>query len=211
MASKKIYLVDRPNSVQTTITMGNIAIDRRSPDYVAMVVMNRIVGGGPAARLFINLREEKGYTYGAYSSFTALKYPGPWSAGGDVRTEVTEGAMTEFLKEIRRIREEPVPQAELQEGKQSIVANFALSLEQPTQLLNYAITSQLYGLPDDYWDTYPARLMAVTADDVRRVARTYTDPESIQVVTVGDASKIKSVLEQFGPVEVYSTEGEVLK
>ena len=102
----RIYLIDRPNSVQATITMGNIAIDRRHSDYVPVVVMNSIVGGSGSARLFLNLREEKGYTYDVYSTFTALKYPGPWLAGGDVRTEVTEGAMTEFLKELNRIRDE---------------------------------------------------------------------------------------------------------
>src|SRR5215210_472782 len=130
----KIYLIDRPNSVQSTITMGNIAIDRRHPDYIPVVVMNSIVGGGASARLFMNLREEKGYTYGVYSDFTRLKYPGPWSAGGDVRTEVTEGAMTEFMKELNRIRDEKVPAEELEEQKRSIVASFALSLESPQQL-----------------------------------------------------------------------------
>jgi zinc protease len=207
-SAKKIYLVDRPNSVQTTVAMGNIAIDRRHPDYIPMVVMNRIVGSGPAARLFLNLREEKGYTYGVYSGFTALKYPGPWQAGGNMRTEVTDGAMTEFFNEIRRIRDEKVPAAELEEAKRSLVASFALSLEQPTQLLNYAITRKIYGFPEDYWDTYPAKLMAVTADDVQRIARTYINPDTIQIVAVGDASKIKAVLEKYGPVEVYNTDGK---
>jgi len=204
----KIFLIDRPNSVQSTITMGNIAIDRRSPDYFAVNVMNSIVGGGGSARLFLNLREEKGYTYGVYSSFSALKYPGPWSAGGDVRTEVTEGAMTEFLKELNRIRDEKVGSDELEEQKRSIVASFALSLESPAQLLNYAITRKIYGLPDDYWDTYPARIMAVTVDDVQRVARQYVNPQTQQVVVVGDAKKIKSILEKFGHVEVYDADGK---
>ena len=162
----KIYLIDRPNSVQSTITMGNIAIDRRSPDYIPVVVMNSIVGGGPSGRLFLNLREEKGYTYGVFSNFTALKYPGPWTAFGDVRTEVTEGAMTEFMKELNRIRDEKVGEAELEEQKRSIVAGFALSLESPAQLLYYETLRKIYGLPADYWDTYPSKIMAVTADDV---------------------------------------------
>jgi predicted Zn-dependent peptidase len=206
-SAKKIYLVDRPNSVQTTIAMGNIAIDRRDPDYIAMEVMNRIVGGGPAARLFINLREQKGYTYGAYSSFTAVRHPGPWRAGGDVRSEVTDGAMTEFLHEIRRIREEKVPKAELEEAKRSVVAGFALSLEQAASLLSYGLIRKTYGFPDDYWDTYPAKIMAVTAEDVQRVAQKYINPETLQVVAVGEASKIKSIMEKYGPVEVFDTEG----
>jgi predicted Zn-dependent peptidase len=208
VASEKIYIVDRPNSVQTTLMLGNIAIDRLSPDYFAMYVMNRVVGGGPAARLFINLREEKGYTYGVYSSLVAQKYPGPWVANGDVRTEVTEGAMTEFMKEINRIRDEKVPPTELDECERSLVASFALSLERPTQLLSYALTRKYYGLPDDYWDTYPAKLMATTAEDVQRVARKYLDPAALQIVAVGEGTKIKSVLEKFGPVEVYDTEGK---
>lgn len=206
--SKNIRLVDRPNSVQTTLYLGNIAIDRLSPDYVPLTVMNRIVGGGPAARLFINLREEKGYTYGVYSYFSAGKYPGPWAASGDVRTEVTEGAMTEFLKEFNRIRDEKVPESELQECERSLVASFALSLEQPTQLLGYAFSQKYYGLPTDYWDTYPTKLMATTADDVQRVAKKYVDPASMQIVAVGEASKIKAVMEKFGPVEVFDTEGK---
>jgi zinc protease len=205
--SGKIYLIDRPGSVQSTITMGNIAIDRRHADYVPVVVMNSIVGGGASARLFMNLREEKGYTYGVYSGFTALKYPGPWSAGGDVRTEVTEGAMTEFMRELNRIRDEKVPAAELEEQKRSIVASFALSLESPSQLLNYEVIRKVYGLPADYWETYPTRIMAVTADDVQRVARQYVNPQTQQVVVVGDASVIRPVLEKFGSVEVFDAEG----
>ncbi len=206
--SKKVLLVDRPGSVQTTVVLGNIAIDRRDPDYIPLTVANHLLGGGPAARLFLNLREEKGYTYGVYSSFTALKYPGPWRAGGDVRTEVTAGAMTEFLKEFQRIRDEKVPTTELDEAKRAIVAGFALSLERPTELLGYAIVRKIYGFPPDYWDTYPAQVMAVTADDIQRVARKYINPENLQVVAVGDVSKIKPVMEKYGPVEVYDAEGK---
>jgi zinc protease len=160
--------------------------------------------------LFLNLREEKGYTYGVYSSFTALKYPGPWRAGGDVRTEVTQGAMTEFFNEFQRIRDQKVPATELEEAKRAIVAGFALSLEKPTELLGYAITRQIYGFPADYWDTYPVKVMAVTAEDIERVARKYINPENVQIVAVGDVSKIKPVFEKYGPVEVYDTEGKRL-
>jgi zinc protease len=207
IASKRVFLVDRPGSVQTTVVLGNIAIDRRDPDYIALTVANHIIGGGPAARLFLNLREEKGYTYGVYSNFTALKYPGPWRAGGDVRTEVTEGAMTEFLKEFQRIRDEKVPANELEEAKRAIVAGFALSLEKPTELLGYAIVRKIYGFPPDYWDTYPAQVMATTADDIQRVARKYINPENLQTVAVGDVTKIKSTMEKYGPVEVYDASG----
>ena len=207
-AQKRIIVVNRPDSVQTTMAMGNIAIDRRSPDYPAMVVMDNIIGSGGSARLFMKLREEQGLTYGAYSTFTAVKYPGPWRAGGDFRTEVTDQAMTGFLNEINRIRDEKVSMEEIEENKRSVVASFALSLEQPTTLLSYEITRRIYGFPEDYWETYPARIMAVTADDVQRVARKYINPESLQIIAVGDASKIKAVLEKFGAVTVYDAEGK---
>jgi zinc protease len=205
--SRKVLLVHRPNSVQTTLALGNIAIDRRSTDYLPMVVMNDVIGGGASSRLFLNLREEKGYTYGVYSDFSALRYPGPWRAGGNMRTEVTEGALAEFFHEIRRIREEPVAAEELEESKRSIAASFALSLEQPTRVLNFAIVRKQYGLPADYWDTYAARIMAITADEVQRVARKYLNPEALQLVAVGDASKIRAALEKYGAVEVYDTNG----
>ena len=207
--ARKVLLVHRPNSVQTAVSLGNIAIDRRSPDYPAMAVMNDIIGGGASARLFLNLREEKGYTYGVYSDFSALRYPGPWRAGGNMRTEVTDGALVEFFKEIRRIRDEPVPSKELAESKRSIVASFALSLEQPSRVLNFAITRKLYGLPADYWETYPGKIAAVSAEDVQRVARKYLNPDTLQLVAVGDATKIKSVLEKYGAVEVYDANGSL--
>jgi predicted Zn-dependent peptidase len=196
--------------VQTTVAIGNIAIDRRSPDYIPMVVMNDVIGGGASARLFLNLREEKGYTYGVYSDFTAVRYPGPWRAGGNMRTEVTEGALVEFFHEIRRIRDEKVPAAELEESKRSIVASFAQSLEQPARALSFAITRKLYGFPADYWDVYPGKIIAVTAEDVQRVARKYLGPDALQIAAVGDASKIKTVLEKYGAVEVYDSNGALI-
>jgi zinc protease len=210
VAARKIFLIDRPDSVQTTVALGNIAIDRRSDDYIPMVVMNQILGGGSAARLFLNLREEKGYTYGVYSSFSAGEYPGPWRAGGNMRTEVTAGAFKEFFYEFRRVRDEKAPAAELEEAKRSVVANFALALEQPARVLGFAMTRKIFGLPDDYWDTYPAKVMAVSAEDVERVARKYLNPETAQIVAVGDARKIKPVLEQYGAVEVYDNSGKVV-
>jgi len=157
--------------------------------------------------LFLNLREEKGYTYGVYSDFSALHYPGPWRAGGNMRTEVTDGALEEFFHEFRRIREEPVSAAELEPSKRSIVASFALSLEQPARALGFAITLKRYHLPADYWDRYPAKIMAVSAADVQRVARKYLDPEAMQVVAVGDAAKIEPILAKYGKVEVFDTTG----
>jgi zinc protease len=208
--ARRVLLVNRPNSVQTTLAMGNIAIDRRSSDYLPMVVMNHVIGGGASSRLFLNLREEKGYTYGVYSDFSALRYPGPWRAGGSMRTEVTEGALAEFFNEVRRIRDEKVTGEELEASKRAIIASFALSLEQPARMLGFAITSKQYSLPADYWDSYPGKIAALTADDIQRVARKYLNPDALQLVAVGDASKIKPVLEKYGTVEVFDTNGAPL-
>jgi hypothetical protein len=204
----KVYLIDRPGSVQTTLLMGNLAIERSDPDYPALVVLNEVLGAGSASRLFLNLREEKGYTYGVYSNFVARKYAGPWTAGGDLRTEVTDGAMTEFLRELNRIRDEKVPEEELDAARRSVVARFALSLESAQQLIGYALTRKEYDFPADYWDKYPAQIAAITAEDVQRVAKKYIDPGTMQVVAVGDASKIKTVMEKYGPVEMVDASGK---
>ncbi len=205
---ERIFLVDRPDSVQTTLLMGNLAIDRTSPDYPALVVLNEVLGAGSASRLFLNLREEKGYTYGVYSNLIARKYAGPWTMGGDLRTEVTDGAMTEFLRELNRIRDEKVPGDELDAARRSVVARFALSLESPQQLIGGAITRKAYNFPADYWDKYPAQIASINADDVQRVARKYIDPSTMQVVAVGDAGKIKPILEKYGPVEIVDNSGK---
>jgi zinc protease len=207
-SGRKIFLVDRPGSVQTDVEIGNIAISRLDSDYVPMVVMDRIVGGGAAARLFMNLREVHGYTYGAYSQLVARRYAGPWIAQGSMRTDATGGAMTEFMNEINRIRDTAVPEKELEEAKRSIVAGFALTLERPTELLDYAIALKVYNLPADYWDTYPAKIMAITAEQVERVARKYIVPDDLQIVAVGDAAKLKPVLDKYGAVQVFDTNGQ---
>ena len=168
--------------------------------------MDRIVGGGAAARLFMNLREVHGYTYGAYSQLVARRYAGPWVAQGSMRTDATGGAMTEFMNEINRIRDKAVPEKELEETKRSIVAGFALTLERPTELLDYAIALKVYNLPADYWDTYPAKIMAITAEQVQRVARKYIVPDDLQIVAVGDAAKLKPVLDKYGTVQVFDTQ-----
>ncbi|MGB9180672.1 MAG: pitrilysin family protein [Pyrinomonadaceae bacterium] len=204
----RIYLVDRPKSVQTAIQLGALGIERTDPDYFGVLVMNQIFGGGPAARLFLNLREDKGYTYGAYSGFTGSKFRGVVVAQSNVRTDVTEGAMHEFMYELKRIREEKVTPEELDNAKRAIVGSFALSLEQPQALLQNIITQKLYNLPADYWDTYPQRVSAITAEDVQRVAQKYLDLGHLQVVAVGDASKTRDILNKYGTVEVFDAEGK---
>lgn len=207
-SAMRIQLIDRPGSVQTVLQLGNLGIERNSPDYFAVLVMNRILGGGPAARLFMNLREKNSYTYGAYSNFTGSKYRGIVMSSSEVRTAVTEGAMHEFMYELKRIRDEKVSPLELENAKRALVGSFALSLEQPNELLQNIVTQKLYGLLADYWDTYPQMVSNITADDVQRAAQKYINLSNLQIVAVGDASKARDVLAKYGTVEVYDAEGQ---
>jgi len=204
----KIYLIDRPASVQTNLLLGLLTVERTDPDYTALEVMNKIVGGGPSGRLFMNLREDKGYTYGAYSNVSGFKYRGVFQANTEVRTNVTEGTMKELFYEIKRIRDEKVPAEEFENAKRAIIGGFALQLESPQALLQNIITQKLYNLPADYWDTYPQKIAAITQDDAQRVARTYLDLDHLQVVAVGDGKQLLDVLRKYGSVAVYDVEGK---
>jgi zinc protease len=205
-----IYLIDRPGSVQTVFQIGSLGIERTDPDYVALAVMNRILGGGASSRLFLNIREDKGYAYSVGSSFNSSKYRGTFVASSPVRTDVTEGTLREFMNEFKRIREEKVSAAELDNAKHSIVGQFALQLENPQSLLQNITTQKLYSLPADYWDTYPQKVEAITVDDVQRVARKYIDLEHLQIIAVGDAAKTRDVLAKYGTLEVYNAEGKLV-
>ena len=165
---------------------------------------------GFSENLTANLREVKGYTYGAYSNFASSKYRGTWVSSSEVRTDVTDGAMREFMYELKRLRDEKVGAEELENSKRSIIGGFALSLEQPQALLQNIITQKLYNLPDDYWDTYPQKISALTAVDVQRVAQKYIDLDHLQIIAVGDASKTREVLAKYGTVQLYDAEGKPL-
>ena len=207
-AASHILLVDRPGSVQTVLQLGSLGIERTNPDYFSLLLADRILGGGPAARLFMNLREDKGYTYGAYSNFTGTKFRGTWTSSSEVRTNVTEGAMKEFMYELKRLRDDKVSADELESAKRAIVGGFALSLESPQTLLQNIIVQKIYDLPADYWDTYPQKVAAITPDDVQRVAQKYIDLDHLQIVAVGDASKTRDILAKYGKVDVYDANGK---
>jgi zinc protease len=206
--SGKIFLIDRPNSTQANLVLGTLSIERTDPDYFALEVMNQVLGGGPAARLFLNLREDKSYTYGASSSVSSAKYRGTFRASTEVRQDVTKGAMDELMKELKRIRDEKASADEFERAKRTIVGGWALQLEFPQSSLQDAITQKLYGLPADYWDTYPQKIAAVSLEDAQRVARKYIDMDKLQIIVVGDAKKIADTLKQFGQVEIYDSEGK---
>ena len=205
---RRIILVHRPNSVQTALYIGNHAIDRLSPDYIAVQVLNRVLGGGPSSRLFRNIREDKGYTYGISSGFSATRYMNHFASQTSVRTEVTADALREVLNEFTDIRTRVVPAEELENAKRALVASFALSTENPGTAMSLATQVKEYGFPADYWDTYPEKIAAVTAADVQRVAQKYIPVDDIVIVAVGDATKIKQALSTFGTIEEWDAEGK---
>jgi zinc protease len=204
----KITLVDRPNSVQTFFDIGDRTIRRTDPDFYALAVMNQVEGGGAQARLFLDLREEHSLTYGAYSRSNTDIYPGDWFASSSVRTKVTAEAMERFTFEFKKIRNEPVPADELDEARHTMVAGFALSLEQPAQLLNYFTTREYYGLPKDYWDKYPDHIFAVDQAAVQAAAKKFIDLDHMQWIAVGDRKQIQDALAKYGPVNVVDVNGK---
>ena len=207
----RVVLVDRPGSVQTSLTVGDVTIPRTNPDFIPLLVVNRVLGEGSTSRLFLDLREEKGYTYGAYSRLEPAPYPGPWVAETEVRTAVTDGALHEILYQIQRIRDEKTPSLELEESKRAIVARFALSLENTELLLSRWMQVKYFGLPDDYWDKYPQVVASVDAAKIQEIARKYIDPSHLQIVCVGDGKSIKPALEKYGKLEEYDAEGKPVK
>jgi zinc protease len=204
----KIFFIARPNSVQTNLVVGTQAIARANPDYDVLQVMNKIIGGGPTGRLFMHLREEKGYTYGASSSLSAPLHRGEWQAATSVRTEVTEPALRDLLGEITALRDVAVSDGELADAKRSMIASFALSLESPAQLVAYTVTRWRFKLPAGYWDTYAERVNAVTNDQVQAAAQKYLAAERLQIVAVGDPTRVAEPLKKLGDVETYDTEGK---
>ena len=204
----KITLVDRPASVQTYMIVGDRAIRRTDPEYYQLTVMNQVLGGGPQARLFLDLREEHSLTYGSYSRFNAEIYPGDWAASAPVRSAVTGDAFDRFLYEFKKINDEPVPQSEMDDAHRAIVANFALSLEQPSQILNDWLTVQYYGLPVDYWDKYPDHIGAIDAAAAQASAKKFVDLDHLQWICVGDRKEIESVLKKYGAVSVVDVTGK---
>lgn len=207
----RIHLIHRPGSSQSVIALGHPGVEPDHPDYFPLVVMNRILGGGSDARLFRILREEKGWTYGAYSQFTRPADRGVFRATTEVRPEVTDSTLVELLNQVERIRTEPVPAEELEAARNYLAGSFPLRLETAGQVAGQLASNLLLGLPLEDLTRYPEGIRSVTAEEVQRVAREHLHPDQATVVVVGDGGAILDQLEPLAPVDIYDVEGNPIE
>ena len=204
----RIVMVDKPSAVQSVVWLGNVIdLPQGHPDIEPLRIANQILGGGMSGRLFTNLREDKAFTYGAYSSFGIDELNSTFGASAKVRNEVTDSAIVEFLMEIGRMRTESVTEEDLIAAKASLSGAFGRSLESTSSAANFALNIARYGLPSDYYNNYLARLEAVTAEDVMRVSNQYMKTDNLTISVVGKAQDVAAGLAAFGDVEYYDAEG----
>ncbi len=201
----RVHLVHKPEAPQSEIRVGHIAIPRLHPDYFPVVVMNAILGGLFSSRLNLNLREVHAYTYGAHSAFDWRRAASPFEMSTAVETGVTADALREIMRELHRMREEPITEAELSLAVSYLVGVFPIRFESTAEVAGGLANVEIFRLPTDYFGSYRDRVRAVTVDDVLRVARTHLDPERLQVVVVGDAGVIREPIAALGlgPISVY--------
>lgn len=215
-ANVRVAFVDRPGSAQSVIkVLFPVQLKPNDPLALQAQVLNTILGGGVFnARLMQNLREDKGYTYGAYSSLNADRWCGSFSAGCSVRNAVTDSAVAELLKEVRTIRSKPVSADELALAKSYMAGSFARSLEDPRTVARFALNTHLNDLPGDYYETYLKRLDGVTAADVQQAAMRFLHPDSCTVLVVGDKAGSEKGLEALSGnhrVLAYDANGDIVR
>ena len=209
----RLILVDRPGSVQSGIWAGQASIGQADPNYLRMVALSQVLGGGFKARANMNLRERHGWTYGAFTSFRPLEGVGTFAINSSVRTNATDSAVAEIVREFRRISTEPVPDAELRGALGNVVGSFPNTVQTVQTLAGRMETLLLYGLPLDYWSTYRERLAAVTPADVARMGTQHLKPDALTIVVAGDLSKIEQPLRALnvGAVEVWDAQGNKVR
>jgi zinc protease len=184
--------VDKPGAAQSVLMIGQVGQPRTTPDFFPLLVLNTLLGGQFTSRVNMNLREEKGYTYGARTAFDYRRGPGPFLATAGVQTAVTKESVMEFIKELNGVRGgRPITVQELEFAKQAIIRGFPRGFETPEQISSRLTDVILYGLPDDYFNNYIARVRAVTLDDVNRAANKYLDPSRMAILVVGDRRVIE--------------------
>jgi len=207
--TRAAYLVDRPGSAQSNIVIANTAITRTHPDYFPMLLMHTILGANASSRLFMNLREEKGYTYGAYTSLDARRNAGSFRATAEVRTPVTGDSLKEFFYELNRIREETVGEKELHDAQSYLTGIFPIRLETLDGLIDQLIQIKMYDLPTDYLQTYRERVLTVTREEVQRVAQEQITPDTVAIVIVGDATALREQIHSYAnTIELYDSAGQ---
>ncbi|MBO6587751.1 MAG: insulinase family protein [Muricauda sp.] len=194
----QINFVDMPNAVQSEVAVQNITdLKMKDEDYLDALLANRILGGGGQARLFKNLREDKGYTYGSYSGIRANKYsPMRFNAYAQVRNAVTDSSVVEILKEIDKITTEPVSDEELANAKAKYAGSFVMALEKPETVAEYALNIETEDLPKDFYETYLERLDAITKEDVLQAAQKHFSTTNARVVVTGKGSDVLENLEK---------------
>jgi zinc protease len=202
-----IHLVHRPGSVQTNLLFARPAIRRNSERYPSAIVANQSLGGGASSRLFHVLREERGLTYGAYSSLSPRRSAGHFGASIDCRTEVTREALSGLLELIRRFAEEGPTPDEHRRSQNYLVGSFVLARETPGAIAQDEVARLLHGLPEDEWVTWRERIRAVSREGARKTARDLFEPSTGILAAVGDAALIRSVLESFGETTLWDADG----
>ena len=195
---KKMFLVDRPGSVQSEIRIGHIGQDRSTKDYFPLIVANTILGGAFTSRLNANLREKNGFTYGIRSSFQYRRSAGPWGVSTAVGTEVTADAVREAVFEVEKFVTEGPSQEEIESSRDYIAGVFPLRFETTDHIASHVVNTLVYGLPDDYYQSHRERVRMVTQDDVHQAVVRCIRPDEMTIVIVGDAESVKDPLLELG-------------
>ncbi len=203
-----VHIVDRPGAVQSNIAVAATGMKRKNNDYIHLSVVNSIFGGGFSGRLFQNLREKHGFTYGAYSSIDARKMAGAFSASADVRRIATDSAITEIINEMKRLHTEEISDKDLSMHKDYLSGTYLLSLESAGTTASRVQSIDLYGLDKDYYKNYVMNVRSITSKEAKDLATKYIPTENIVILVVGDAKELKPKLEKFGTVTVYDTDIE---
>ena len=200
---KRMLLLEKASAPQAYLLLGMPGLLRTSDEYVAASVAFQLLGGGMSSRLFRNLREEKGYTYGIYARGDARRLAGVSFVVGSVKADVTGAAMKELLRELGRLRDEPVSEAELEDAKNALVLGLPADFATAGAIAGRLGELAVYGLPDDYWNRYAERVKKVTAEDVRRFALERLDPARLTVVMVANPEVVRPQLDgiPLGPIE----------
>ncbi len=208
---KNVYVINKPGAVQSNLRVGHLGIPRNNPDYIAVTIMNTILGGYFGSRINYNLREKHGFTYGARSYFNPHLYSGDFSVDTDVRNEVTDTSITLILGELNRMISEEVTDEELETVKNYMTGVFPLQLETANAVASRVINLKLYNLPKDYYSKYISAINALTKQDILDAAKKYIHPENITIVVSGDAGAVKDKLARFGEVLVFDPDGNQIK